>query len=504
MLRVAEAVAVEKSIPKEAVIDAIEQAVKVAARRKYGNDYDVEATIDRINGSIKIYRRLTVAEEIEDEFTEILLKEAQKISKEAKVGDVLTQDLPPIDFGRVVAQVAKQVIVQKVRSAEREKQFEEFKDRVGEIINGVVKKVGYRSVLLEVGGAEAVLEKNDIIPNENLKQNDRVRAVIKEIVRRDSGPQIYLSRTSNDFIEKLFMQEVPEIYDGIIQMKAVSREPGSRAKVAVYAAESGLDPVGACVGVRGSRVQVVINELKGEKIDIIEWSSDPATFAVNALVPADIAKIVIDEERARIEAVVDDSQFSIAIGRRGQNVRLASKLIGWDIDILTEDEESKLRKGEFDKMTDLFINRLGLDDMVARLLISEGFVDIEEIVEAGAEELVEIEGFDDAKAQGLLNKVSKYISSPEYDKYKWEDLGYDVQAESLPHMSRVIMAQLVKNKVKTLSDLADLARDEFKEIIEESGLSDDQIDEMIMAARDIMFAPSEEPVENDTVSETPA
>lgn len=492
IIRVAESVALEKGIPADAVIEAIEQGIKVAARKKYGIEYDIHVNIDRKTGKFKIFRRLEIVDVVEDSHTQISVDQVKKLTEnvdgEVKIGEYVTQDLPAIDLKRLVAQVVKQVIIQKVRVAEKEKQYEAYKDKEGEIVNGIVKKVSVKGVLLDIGGEEAFLSREDSIPGENLSQNERVRACIKEVVRNDKGVQVYLSRTSNEFMKKLFMQEVPEIYDGIIKIKAIAREPGARAKIAVQAVESNLDPVGACVGVRGSRVQVVISELKGEKIDIVEWSSDPASFVVNALVPAQVLKVVIDEENNRIETVVPQKDYSIAIGRRGQNARLASRLSGWNINILTEEEEESLRKEEGEKVYGVFTKHLGLDDMSARVLMSEGVTEVEELLQISAEDLSSIEGLSDTVVESLVDKVKKFSKSKTYLNMKWEKLGLNKDLLKIKNMGVDIAQYLLRNNVVEVEKVADLSRDEFKEIISEDILGDDKkIDELIMSARDIAY-----------------
>ena len=357
LLQVADTVARDKGIDRDEVLEAMEQAIQKAGRSKYGQEYDIRAEIDRRNGEIRLLRFREVAEAVENEATQIAHAEAQRLNPEAEIGDFITDPLPPIDFGRIAAQTAKQVIVQKVRDAERQRQFLEFKDRVGEIVNGLVKRVEFGNVVVDLGRAEAMLRRDELLPRESFRQGERARAYVYDVRQELRGPQIFLSRTHPQFMAKLFAQEVPEIYDGIIEIKAVARDPGSRAKIAVISRDSGIDPVGACVGMRGSRVQAVVGELQGEKIDIVPWSPDPATFVVNALAPAEVAKVVMDEEQRRIEVVVPDDQLSLAIGRRGQNVRLASQLTGWDIDILTEAEESERRTEEFRNRSQMFIER---------------------------------------------------------------------------------------------------------------------------------------------------
>src|SRR3954466_462828 len=392
LLQVADAVAREKNIDRDEVLEAMEQAIQKAGRSKYGHEHDIRARIDRKTGDIHLMRYLEVVETVENEATQLTLREAQRMKKDAAPGEFLTDQPPPIDFGRIAAQTAKQVIVQKVREAERQRQFKEYKDRIGEVVNGLAKRVEYGNVTVDLGRAEAILRRDELLPREHFKNGDRVRAYIYDVRAEARGPQIFLSRTHPTFMAKLFSQEVPEIYDGIIEIKSVARDPGSRAKIAVLSHDSSIDPVGACVGMRGSRVQAVVGELQGEKIDIIPWSQDPATFVVNALAPAEVAKVVMDEEQRRIEVVVPDDQLSLAIGRRGQNVRLASQLTGWDIDILTEAEESERRTEEFRSRSQMFIDALDIDDVIAHLLVTEGFGSIEEVAFVPIDELAEIEG----------------------------------------------------------------------------------------------------------------
>ena len=492
IIRVAESVASEKGISVDSVIEAIEQGIQVAAKKKYGHEYDIHVQAERRTGEFKIFKRLEVVELVDDVYTQISLQQIENSTgnahKNVKIGDYVTQPLPAIDIKRLAAQVVKQTIVQKVKIAEKIKQYDLYKDKVGNIINGIVKKISSRGVLLDIGGVEAFLLREDTIPSEHLNQNDRIRACIKEVVRNDIGVQIYLSRASNKFMEQLFIQEVPEIYDGIINIKAVAREPGSRAKIAVQAVESNLDPVGACVGVRGSRVQAVINELRGEKIDVIEWSSNPATLVVNALTPARVLKVVMDEESERMETVVSQNEYSIAIGRRGQNARLASKITGWSINILTEEEEQNIRKEESKKIYDIFVDNLGLDDISARLLIAEGIDNIEDIVDADYQDIMEIDGFDEELAKKLVNNLKKFIKTREYSKLKWETLKLNKDLMDISHMNVDIAQYLANNNINKLDQLADLSRDEFKDIVPEEVISeDDRINELIMSAREIVF-----------------
>src|SRR5438445_9779469 len=394
LLQIADAVAREKSIDRSIVIESMEDALQKAARSRYGQETEVRAEINPKTGEVRFSRLLLVADEVDNDAIQISLTDARKRNPAAEIGDWISETLPPFDFGRIAAQSAKQVIVQKVREAERDRQYQEYKDRIGEIVNGVVKRVEYGNVIVDLGRGEAIIRRDEMIPRELFRPGDRVRAYVYDVRREQRGPQIFLSRTHPQFMAKLFTMEVPEIYDGIIEIKSVARDPGSRAKIGVVSRDSSIDPVGACVGMRGSRVQAVVNELQGEKIAIIPWSPDAATFIVNALQPAEVVKVVLDEDSSRIEVVVPDDQLSLAIGRRGQNVRLASQLTGWDIDILTEAEESERRQKEFIERTNTFMQALDVDEVVGQLLASEGFRSVEEIAYVDPSELASIEGFD--------------------------------------------------------------------------------------------------------------
>jgi N utilization substance protein A len=488
ILQVAEAVSREKGIDREAVIEALEQAIQVAARRKYGHEMQIMSQISRKTGMISLYRQRNIVEAVENYAIEIDLEDARKIDPKAEMGGTVTEQLPPIDFGRVVAQTAKQVIIQKVRDAERDVQFSEFQDRVGTIINGVVKRVEYGNVVIDLGRTEAVIYRERCIPREMFKQGDRVRAYVEDVRRERSGPQIFLSRVHPQFIAKLFEQEVPEVYDGIIEIKAVARDPGSRAKMCVISNDPSIDPVGSCVGVRGSRVQAVIQEIQGEKIDIIPWSPDPATLVVNALAPAEVAKVVIDENRGRIEVVVPDEQLSIAIGRRGQNVRLAADVTGWEIDILTEETSTKKRQEEFSRLSRLFIEALDVEDVIGELLVTEGFQSVEEVAFVSTDDLAGIEGFDAEVAEELQRRAKAYLENREQNlKNKLKELGMDAAIAGVPHLMPEMLTALQQGGVKTLDDLADLARDEFSDLVPGHTLSSAQVDEMIMKAREHWF-----------------
>jgi N utilization substance protein A len=495
MLQVADAVAREKGIDREIVLTAMEEAIQKAGRSKYGHDHDIRAMIDRKSGIIEMkrYREVVekVGEEDEDEMRQLTVEQAQREKKDAKVGDFLIDDLPPLDFGRIAAQTAKQVIVQKVREAERARQYLEYKDRAGEIINGVIKRVEYGNVTVDIGGgrAEGYLRREECIPREHLKNGDRIRAYIYEVREEQRGPQIFMSRTHPDFMAKLFTQEVPEIYDGMIEIKAVARDPGSRAKIAVLSRDGGLDPVGACVGMRGSRVQAVVNELQGEKIDIIPWTEDLGSFIISALQPAEVAKVVMDEEKKRMDVVVPEEQLSLAIGRRGQNVRLASNLVGWDIDVMTEEEETKRRQEEFQSRSDLFINSLDIDEMIAQLLIAEGFSSVREISETPVEEMTEIEGFDEEIGQELINRATAWVDAQAKElEDKRAELGIKDDLMEFEGLTPEILIKLGENDVKSRDDLADLATDELTEILGEGVMKDSAAEALIMKAREHWFA----------------
>jgi N utilization substance protein A len=489
MLQVADTVAREKGIEREQVLEAMEQAIQKAGRAKYGLEHDIRAHIDRDNGEMQLLRYRLVADPVTNEATEMSLEDAQRKNPDAKVGDYLTDPLPPIDFGRIAAQTAKQVIVQRVREAERQRQFDEYKDRVGEIVNGLVKRVEFGNVTVDLGRAEAILRRDETIPRESFKVQDRVRAYIYDVRQEARGPQIFLSRTHPQFTAKLFAQEVPEIYDGIIEIKAVARDPGSRGKIAVVSHDSSIDPVGACVGMRGSRVQAVVAEQQGEKIDIIPWSNDPATFVVNALAPAEVTKVVLDEEARRIEVVVPDEQLSLAIGRRGQNVRLASMLTGWAIDILTEAEESERRQQEFKERSQVFVDALDVDDVIAGLLVTEGFTSVDEVALVDADELAGIEGFDEGIASELKARAEAFVEKElvrlESERQR---LGVVDEVAGMEGLTPAMLVKLGEKGVKTLDDLGDLAGDELIEIVGKDAMEEEQANAIIMKAREHWFA----------------
>jgi N utilization substance protein A len=488
LLLVADAVAREKSIDRDEVLEAMEQAIQKAGRAKYGHEKDIRATIDRKTGDVRLSRWTEVVEAAENEDTQIPIHIARKFKPEINLGEFIVDPLPPIDFGRIAAQTAKQVIVQRVREYERKRQFAEFKDRVGEIINGVVKRTEYGNLMVDLGRAEALLRRDELIARESFRNGDRVRAYIYDVREEPRGPQIFLSRTHPGFLAKLFAQEVPEIYDGIIEIKAVARDPGSRAKMAVISRDSSIDPVGACVGMRGSRVQAVVQELQGEKIDIIPWSAQAATFVVNALAPAEVTKVVMEEETGRVEVVVPDTQLSLAIGRRGQNVRLASQLTRWDIDILTEAEESERRQEEFRRRSGLFVEALDVDDVIAGLLVTEGFTTLEELAYTPVEELAEIEGFDENVAGELIRRAEEYMQrrDNELDE-KRIALGVTDEVAAFEEFSPGTLVALGEKGVKTLDDLADLASDELIEIVG-AGIDEEAANDIIMRARAHWFA----------------
>ena len=522
LLAIANAVASEKMIDKAIVIEAMEEAIQRAARARFGQENDIRAKLDPMTGDLRLWRVVEVVEQVEDYFKQVDQKQAEKLQPGSNVGDFIVDPLPPIDLGRIDAQSAKQVIFQKVRDAERERQFDEFKDRVGEIITGVVKSVEFGHVVVNLGRAEGVIRRDQQIPREVARVGDRVRAIVLNVRRENRGPQIFLSRAHPEFMKKLFAQEVPEIYDGIIEIKAAARDPGSRAKIGVISHDSSIDPVGACVGMKGSRVQAVVQEMQGEKIDIIPWSEDTATFVVNALQPATVARVVIDEDEGRIEVVVPDDQLSLAIGRRGQNVRLASQLTSSAIDIMTEADASDKRQKEFVARSEMFQNELDVDETLAQLLVAEGFGELEEVAYVTPEELSGIEGFDEELAAELQSRAQEALDRRE-EAFRTErrELGVEDALADMPHLNEQMLVTLGKAGIKTLDDLADLATDELVQkrrvdprrrdnarterpedragILAEYGLSDEQGNEVIMAARAHWFddedapAPADEP-----------
>jgi N utilization substance protein A len=507
LLQIADAVAREKSIEKEIVIEAIEEAIQKAARSRYGAEHDIRVKIDPATGEMEIKRVVTVVDEpgpdIEGEepfntYAFRTLKDAKATDKDAFIGKTYEEMLPPFEFGRVQTQMARQVVTGKVREAERERQYEEFKDRVGEIVNGVVKRVEYGNIIVDLGRGEGIVRRDQAIPREMFNIGDRIRAYIYDVRRETKGPQIMLSRAHGGFMAKLFAQEVPEVYDGVIEIRAVARDPGSRAKMAVLSNDSSIDPVGACVGMRGSRVQAVVAELQGEKIDIIQWSPDEATFLVNALAPAEVTKVMMDEEEERVEVVVPDEQLSLAIGRRGQNVRLASQLSGWQIDIMTESQESERRQREFAERTQLFQEALDVDEVIAQLLVTEGFATVEEVAYVEADEIANIEGFDEATAEELQARAREYLDkeAAELDAKRTE-LGVEDAVLEIEGVTLPIAVAMGEGDVKTVEDLAGLVPDDLRGwfenkngervrepgILESFNLSPEAAEALIMNAR---------------------
>ena len=503
LIAIANSVASEKMIDKAIVIEAMEDAIQRAARARYGAENDIRAKLDPDSGDLRLWRVVEVVETVEDYFKQVDLKQAQKLKKDAVIGDFIVDPLPAIDLGRIDAQSAKQVIFQKVRDAERERQYEEYKDRVGEIITGVVKSVEFGHVVVNLGRAEGVIRRDQQIPREVVRVGDRIRSVVLNVRRENRGPQIFLSRAHPEFMKKLFAQEVPEIYDGVITIMAAARDPGSRAKIGVISRDSSIDPVGACVGMKGSRVQAVVQEMQGEKIDIIPWSEDTATFVVNALQPAQVARVVIDEEEERIEVVVPDDQLSLAIGRRGQNVRLASQLTGKAIDIMTEADASEKRQKEFVARSEMFQNELDVDETLSQLLVAEGFGELEEVAYVTVEELASIEGFDEDLAAELQSRAQEALDRREAAaREERQALGVEDTLADMPHLTEAMLVTLGKAGIKTLDDLADLATDELIAkkrvdqrrrksetsedkggILSAYGLNEEQGNEIIMAAR---------------------
>ncbi len=505
LIAIANSVASEKMIDKAIVIEAMEDAIQRAARARYGAENDIRAKLDPDSGDLRLWRVVEVVEQVDDYFKQVDLKQAAKLKKDAVVGDFIVDPLPPIDLGRIDAQSAKQVIFQKVRDAERERQHEEYKDRVGEIITGVVKSVEFGHVVVNLGRAEGVIRRDQQIPREVVRVGDRIRSVVLNVRRENRGPQIFLSRAHPEFMKKLFAQEVPEIYDGVITIMAAARDPGSRAKIGVISRDGSIDPVGACVGMKGSRVQAVVQEMQGEKIDIIPWSEDTATFVVNALQPAQVSRVVIDEEEERIEVVVPDDQLSLAIGRRGQNVRLASQLTGKAIDIMTEADASEKRQKEFVARSEMFQNELDVDETLSQLLVAEGFGELEEVAYVSIDELASIEGFDDDLAGELQSRALEALDRREQAaREERTALGVEDALAEMPHLTEAMLVTLGKAGIKTLDDLADLATDELVQkkrldqrrrkpdakekedkggILATYGLSDEQGNEIIMAAR---------------------
>ena len=504
LLRIAEAVAIEKSIDKEIILSSMETAIQKAAKTRFGSENDIRALINRESGDITLHKVLKIVEAPTNLNTEISLKEAiiKEKKEDFKVGDEILEKLPPVDFGRIAAQTARQVIIQSVRAAEKERQYNDFIDKKGEILSGIVKRLEYGNVIIDLNRSEAIIRKEETIPREILKNGDRVKAYCYDVIRENKGQQIFLTRANPKFMEKLFFQEVPEIYDGIIEIKSSARDPGSRAKICVSSKDSSIDPVGACVGMRGSRVQSVVNELSGEKIDIVHWSEDVAALVVSALAPAEIQKVIIDEQNGRLEAILSEENLSKAIGRRGQNVRLASKLINYEIDILTEKEESEKRQLEFKEKTEIFVKNLEVDETLGQLLVAEGFSTIEEISKAPSEDISKIEAIDENTAKELKERAKEYlVKEKENIEKKLKDLGVDDNLINHKGLTPGMLLTLGEKKIKTLKDFAELSTDELigghdekkgvkfkiEGYLEEFALTKNEADNLIINARDIVF-----------------
>ncbi|WP_341755658.1 transcription termination factor NusA [Candidatus Tisiphia endosymbiont of Ptychoptera albimana] len=485
ILQIIDSVAREKNLPKEALLSAMEQAVQIAGRRKYGNEHNIKAEIDRKNGNINLFRILDVVDDVENYFTQISLKDAVEKKVDAKIGDEIYEFLPPIDLGRVAAQAAKQIIIQRVGEVEREKQYEDFKDKKGEILNGTVKRVEFNNIIVDLGGrAEAMIKKEQLIRGESFKVNDRIKAYVQDVRLSSKGPQIFLSRTDDQMLIKLFELEIPEIYDNIIELRAIARDPGSKAKVAVFASDSSVDPIGSCVGIRGNRIKAITNELNGEKIDVILWSKNIAQFIMNALAPAEIAKIVIDEDKNIVDVVVFQDNLSLAIGRRGQNVRLASKLTGWNINVMTEDQESKRRNDEFCSATELFMETLDVEEVIAQLLSAQSFTSLEQLASSKIETLMNIEGFEEELATEIRERAINYVNAKnEKIIIKLEALGVEQELIDVLDLQPEFILKLAEYGVKTIEDLGELTVNEFKSLAPNSNMVDDDIELLIRTAR---------------------
>ena len=504
LLRIAEAVAVEKSIDKEIILSSMESAIQKAAKTKFGSENDIRAKIDRETGDISLHKVLTIVDLPENFDTQISLKDAIKVKNknDFKVGDEIYEELPPVDFGRIAAQSARQVIIGSVRAAERERQYNDFIDKKGEILSGIMKREEYGNVIVDLNRSEAMIKKEEGIPREKFKPGDRIKAYCYDVIRENKGQQIFLSRAHPKFMEKLFYQEVPEIYDGVIEIKSSARDAGSRAKICVYSKDSSIDPVGACVGMRGSRVQSVVNELAGEKIDIVNWTEDPAALVVSALAPAEIQKVIIDEQNRRIEVILTEENLSKAIGRRGQNVRLASKLINYEIDILTENEESEKRQSEFREKTQAFVKNLEVDETLGQLLVAEGFSSIDDISKSTIEDISKIEGIDGNTAQELIERAKEHLVKEKEDiKKKLKDLGVDDNLINHKGLTPGMLLTLSEKKIRNLKDFAELSTDELiggydekkgvkykiDGYLEEFALTKNEADDLILNARKVVF-----------------
>ena len=505
LLRIAEAVALEKSIDKELIIDSMESGIAKAAKSKFGSENEIKVQINRDNGDIGIFRKLTIVESPSNLNLEISLKEAKLLNNEnidKKLGDEILQPLPSFDFGRIAAQTAKQVITYSVREAERERQFKDFIDKKDSILSGIVKRLEFGNVIVDLGGTEAIIQKNEMIPRENVKAGDRIKAYCLDVRREPRGQQIFLSRANHKFMEKLFTQEVPEIYDGLIEIKSSSRDPGSRAKICVKAIDTSLDPVGACVGMRGSRVQAVVNELQGEKIDIVNWSEDPAIVVANALSPAEVQRVNVDLESKKLDVILTEDNLSKAIGRRGQNVRLATKLLNFEINIMTDQEDSERRQIEFKEKTEELIRNLELDETLGQLLVAEGFSTIDEIKDTNEEKLSKIEGIETETASELINRAKEFHQKDQEEISKRiKDLGLENELINHEGLTPGMLLTLGEQKILTLSDFADLASDELtgtfdlvkgerikiKGYLEDFALSKSEADDLIMSARNKVY-----------------
>ena len=504
LLRISESVATENSIDKEIILTSMESAIQKAAKTRFGADNDIRAIINRESGDISIHKVLKIVQTPENLDTEISLEHAIKKEKkeDVKIGDEIFEQLPPVDFGRIAAQTARQVITQSVRAAERERQYNDFIEKKGEILSGIVKRLEYGNAIIDLNRAEAIIRKEELIPREILKTGDRIKAYCYDVIRENKGQQIFLSRAQSKFMERLFFQEVPEIYDGVIEIKSAARDPGSRAKICVHSKDSSIDPVGACVGMRGSRVQSVVNELHGEKIDIVHWSDDPAALVVSALSPAEIQKVIIDDQNRRIEVILSEENLSKAIGRRGQNVRLASKLMDFEIDILTEKEETEKRQIEFKDKTEVFIKNLEVDETLGQLLVAEGFSSIEEICNASLEEITKIEAIDENTAKELKTRAEEFLKKEKEDiGKKLKELGVEEALINLKGLTLGMLVTLGEKKIKTLKDFAELSTDEvigsydekkgqrfkIEGYLEEFALTKKEAEDLIMNSRNIVF-----------------
>ena len=505
LLRIAEAVALEKSIDKELIISSMEIGIAKAAKSKFGQENEIKVLIDRDNGNIEIFRKLIISENPENSNTEINLKDAiilNNSNKDKSVGDEILQPLPSFDFGRIAAQIAKQVISSNVRDAERDRQFNEFIDKKDSILSGIVKRLEFGNVIVDLGRTEAIIQKSELIPREIIKAGDRIKAYCFDVRREQRGQQIFLSRAHPKFMEKLFIQEVPEIYDGLIEIKSSSRDPGSRAKICVKAVDTSLDPVGACVGMRGSRVQAVVNELQGEKIDIVNWSEDPAILVSNALSPADVIRVNVDSERKKLDVILTEENLSKAIGRRGQNVRLATKLLNYEINIMTDQEDSEKRQIEFKEKTENFVKNLELDETLGQLLVAEGFSTIDEIKDSSVESLLKIEGIEEDTAKALIERAKEFHERDQEDISKRiKELGLEESLINLKGMTPGMLVTLGEKKILTLENFADLASDELtggydivrgskvkiEGYLEDFALSKEEADNLIMSAREIAY-----------------